>query len=166
MGWTVVLIIAYDKTETCDENGVCSISYVSMFFLLLSLYWTQQVIMNTVHVTISGVVGTWWFVPEEASSCCSSAVTSSLFRSTTYSFGSICFGSFVVALIQALEAIARQARQQGDGNQFLLCLAECILSCIAGIVEYFNKWAYVYFGIYGYGYVDAGKNVIELFKAR
>jgi len=71
-----------------------------------------------------------------------------------------------VALIQALEAIARQARQQGDGNQFLLCLAECILSCIAGIVEYFNKWAYVYIGIYGYGYVDAGKNVIELFKAR
>ena len=33
-------------------------------------------------------------------------------------------------------------------------------------MEYFNKWAYVYIGIYGYGYVDAGKNVISLFKAR
>lgn len=172
--WSITTLVAYQDASVCnvdmdDDDGIseqCTISSGYLFLLLVSFYWTQQVLVNIVHVTVSGVVGTWWFVPEEASSCCSSAVTSSLFRSTTYSFGSICFGSLVVALIQALEAIARQARQQGEGNQILLCLAECILSCIAGIVEYFNKWAYVYIGIYGYGYVDAGKNVISLFKAR
>lgn len=30
----------------------------------------------------------------------------------------------------------------------------------------FNKWAFVYVGIYGFGYIEAGKNVIELFKSR
>jgi len=34
------------------------------------------------------------------------------------------------------------------------------------LVEYFNKWAYVYVGLYGYGYIDAGKKVINLFKTR
>lgn len=33
-------------------------------------------------------------------------------------------------------------------------------------MEYFNKWAFVYVGLYGYSYIEAGKNVITLFKNR
>jgi hypothetical protein len=33
-------------------------------------------------------------------------------------------------------------------------------------MEYFNKWAFVYVGLYGYDYCTAGKNVFTLFKAR
>ena len=34
------------------------------------------------------------------------------------------------------------------------------------ILEYFNKWAFVYVGLYGYSYIEAGKNVFALFKDR
>ena len=34
------------------------------------------------------------------------------------------------------------------------------------IVEYFNKWAFIYVGLYGYPYLEAGKNVFTLFKNR
>lgn len=57
----------------------------------------------------------------------------------TTSFGSICFGSLVVAIIQALRSLANEARNNGDA-QCLACIAECILACLQGIVEYFNKW--------------------------
>lgn len=57
------------------------------------------------------------------------------------------------------------SRENGDAG-ILACIAECLLSCLAGLVEYFNKWAFVYVGIYGYGYIEAGKNVIQLFKNR
>ena len=33
-------------------------------------------------------------------------------------------------------------------------------------MEYFNKWAFVYVGLYGYDYRTAGKNVFNLFKSR
>ena len=33
-------------------------------------------------------------------------------------------------------------------------------------MEYFNKWAYIYVGLYGYSYIEAGKRVINLFKTR
>lgn len=33
-------------------------------------------------------------------------------------------------------------------------------------MEYFNKWAFIYVGLYGYSYLEAGKNVITLFKNR
>lgn len=75
-------------------------------------------------------------------------------------------GSLIVAFIQALRALAEQARQNDDGNGILICIADCILSIIQGIVEYFNQWAYVYVGIYGYKYLEAGKAVMQLFKTR
>jgi hypothetical protein len=34
------------------------------------------------------------------------------------------------------------------------------------IIDYFNQWAYVFVGIYGYSYIDSGKKVLELFEAR
>ena len=33
-------------------------------------------------------------------------------------------------------------------------------------IEYFNKWAYVYIGVYGYSYQESGRRVMELFKER
>jgi len=135
------------------------------FLLLVSFYWTYEVIKNTIHVTCAGTVGTWWFVPHEANSCCSKAVSDSFCRATTYSFGSICFGSLLVAIVQALEMMARQARQNED-LQLLYCIIECILSCIRDIIEYLNKWAYVYVGLYGFGYIEAGRNVIQLFQQK
>jgi hypothetical protein len=33
-------------------------------------------------------------------------------------------------------------------------------------LQYFNKWAFIYVGLYGYGYLDAGKNVFTLFRNR
>lgn len=166
--WTVALVAVLDRTTTCnvDNNGVevCENPNSGYIFLLfLSFFFTQQVIQNTLHVSVAGVVGTWWFSPED-SGCCSPAVTGSMIRSLTTSFGSICFGSLIVAIIQALRNLANQMRQQDDG--ILLCIAECVLSCLESIVEYFNKWAYVYVGIYGYSYLEAGKNVMILFKNR
>lgn len=83
----------------------------------------------------------------------------------TTSFGSICFGSLLVAIIQALRALANQAQAEGDAG-ILACIAECILACLASLLEYFNKWAFVYVGLYGYSYCEAGKNVITLFQNR
>jgi len=135
------------------------------FLLLVSFYWTYQVLCNTIHVTTAGTVGTWWFVPREANGCFSTALRDSFRRATTYSFGSICLGSLLVAVVQALRMMAHQARQNED-MQLLACVLEFILACIQDIVEYFNKWAYVYVGLYGFGYIEAGRNVIQLFQQK
>lgn len=155
-GWSVWWIVGLSSALVSVGQGI-------IFLFLVSYYWTHQVITNTVHVTTVGVIGTWWFVPDEASSCCSRALTDSFVRATTYSFGSICFGSLVVAVVQALRALHRMA-QDNEDMSILVCIIDCILACIQGIIEYFNKWAYVYVGLYGYSYLDAGRNVLTLFQ--
>jgi len=135
----------------------------SLFFFLLSFYWTLQVIQNVIHVTSAGTIGTWWFTPSEANSFFSPGLRDSMFRATSYSFGSICFGSLIVAFVKALRQLAHMARDN-DECQVLLCLVDCLLGCLEEIIEYFNKWAYVYVGLYGYSYLEAGKNVMQLFQ--
>jgi hypothetical protein len=176
--WMVAMIGVYAKEvglcgggdgSNCGGNGEVQPSWGYMFLLLLALFWTQQVLQNTIHVTIAGVVSTWWFAPDEASSCCSVAIKDSFVRATTTSFGSICFGSLLVAIIQTLRSMVESARHDSSNDgcaAFLLCLVDCLLQCLQGILEYFNKFAYIYVGMYGYSYLEAGKNVMTLFHAK
>lgn len=169
-GWSVWWMVSFTSTiyvtSGCDGQGVCEneSNGLVVFLLFLSFHWTTSVIRNTVHVTVAGVVSTWWFVPTEAASFCSSAVRDSYVRSMTTSFGSICMGSLLVAIVEALENMVKRQREDSDG--LLLCLAQCLLACLKDAIEYFNTWAYVFVGIYGYTFLEAGKNVIELFKTR
>jgi len=157
-GWTALWLAGAAGSYATANAGIG-------FLLLVSYYWTYQVLCNTVHVTTAGTVGTWWFVPGEANGCWSTALRDSFCRASTYSFGSICLGSLLVAVVQALRMMAHHARQNED-LQLLYCVIECILACIQDIVEYFNKWAYVYVGLYGFGYIEAGRNVVQLFQSK
>lgn len=148
-----------------DSSDLSAAGGIVAFLFVLSFYWTHQVMKNVVRVTVSGVVGTWWFSPAEAASLCSDAVRHSLIRSTTSSFGSICFGSLIVAVLQMLRNGLHNAKNNRNPS-ILKCIAMCILHYIESLVEYFNKWAYVYVGLYGYGFVDAGRRVIGLLKTR
>ncbi len=210
--WTATFVSTVYVTSGCDAEGNCA-SETSMwlvFALLLSYYWTFQVIKNVVHVTVAGTVGTWWFVPsadatveekevdgESSSSasrccCCSRTVGGAYLRSMTTSFGSICMGSLLVAIVEAAKNTVRSLRESEDGGGIFLCLAECLLACLQDVLEvssfvvngwiglafvfalltlllffqYFNMWAFVFVGIYGYPFIESGKCVMELFKSR
>jgi len=173
IGWVVMWSLAVagikDTALNCvaDENGneACKPSYGILFVLFVSYFFTNQVLMNCVHVTVAGVVGSWWFNPKQ-SGFCGSAVCGSFVRTMTTSFGSICFGSLLVAIIQAVRQLTEMARQNDEIGNALACCIDCILGILESLLEYFNKWSFVYVGLYGFGYCEAGKNVMSLFKDR
>jgi len=168
--WVVVWLLAFlgvaFRSSTCAD-GSCEMHMnpVAFILLLLSYFWTSQVLQNVIHVTVSGVIGTWWFAPQEARSAFSPAIMDSFSRATTYSLGSICFGSLLVAIIQTLEQIVHSIRQQQQNN-LILCILECLLHFLQRIGQYFNKWSFCYVGLYGYDYLTAGKKALELFQSR
>jgi len=152
-----------------NDNGTdqyTGINGVAYFLLLVSFYWTGQVLKNVCHVTTSGSVASWWLVPSTAS-----PVGGAFKRAMTTSFGSICFGSLIVAVLSAMSEMVRQARNQARrsdhaGVQCLLCLAECMLSCIENLMRFFNMYAYTQVAIYGKSFIEAAKSTWALFKAR
>jgi Plasma-membrane choline transporter len=130
--WTLLWFLGLGSSLS-SSNGIF------IFLLFLSYYWTHQVLKNTIHCATAGVVGTWWWVPAEANSFWSPALSDSLCRATTYSFGSVCLGSLLVAIVQALRALEYHSRGNDD-LQFLSCIIQCILACIEGIIEELNKY--------------------------
>ena len=117
-------------------------------------------------------MATWCFDKTEADGCCSRAIHGSVYRSLTYSFGSICFGSLLQAIVSVFRYLVESARNQRDRNNdnacgtIFLCILECLARCLEDILEYFNQWAYVFVGVYGYSYLESGRRVMELFRAR
>jgi hypothetical protein len=140
IGWSCWWLVSFASTvyvtSGCDAQGNCATETpgILVFSMLLSYHWTCQVIKNVVHVTVAGAVGTWWFVPSEGTSFCSHGVRDSFVRSITTSFGSICLGSLLVAIVEALRSMVRSMRENGEGG-ILLCLAECLLSCLQDMME-------------------------------
>lgn len=75
-------------TTTGSGDGAIGGTY---FMLLISFFWTLQVIKNVVHVTVAGVVGTFYFLAPD--NLPRNPTAGALKRATWHSFGSICFGS-------------------------------------------------------------------------
>ena len=117
-------------------------------------------------------MATWCYDKTEADGCCSRAIHGSVYRSLTYSFGSICFGSLLQAIVSVFRYLVESARNQRnrDNDNFcgtlLLCIIECLARLLEDILEYFNQWAYVFVGVYGYSYLESGRRVMELFRAK
>lgn len=168
--WMVAWLGVYVRHATCETDGHCRSHVNGMVILLfvLSYFWTAQVCKNIVHVTVSGVVGTFLLTHDEADRFWSSAITDSLIRSSTWSFGSICLGSLLTALFQVVHTACRQLQTtcRRQNAMLLLCIMECMTGFLERLVTYFNKWAYCYVGLYGYDYLQAGLKVGELFRER
>ncbi|RHY41678.1 hypothetical protein DYB37_007881 [Aphanomyces astaci] len=150
-----------------NPDGYGNTERFSIFFgMLLVFFWTVFVVRNIVHVTVSGTVASWWYNSDENRKPMTS--TTALCRAMTLSFGSICFGSFIVSVIETIKAIIMFFRHLASKSQnsvavCLLGCLECIIGCISRLVQYFNKYAYSYVGIYGFSFLRSGKETWELF---
>ncbi|KAF0686112.1 Aste57867_22077 [Aphanomyces stellatus] len=135
--------------------------------MVLIFFWTVFVLKNIVHVTVSGTVASWWTHDNNNRAAMTS--TTALCRAVTLSFGSICFGSFIVAIIETIKTIIMFFRNLAakSHNVVAVCILgclECLVGCISRIVQYFSKYAYSYVGIYGFSFLRAGKETWELFE--
>ena len=164
--WTASAVSTMFVVSECEGDGTCNKDFNGwmIFGFFVSYFWTVQVFNNVVGVTVAGVTGTWWMAPLNAASFCSEAVQDSFQRAVTYSFGSICFGSLVVAVMSAARRTIHQLRDSDNG--LLICIGECILHCIENALDYFNEWAFTFVGIYGFSYMEAGIQVVDLFRSR
>ncbi|KAG0232441.1 putative choline transporter, neither null mutation nor overexpression affects choline transport [Actinomortierella wolfii] len=164
----------FQKISNChaDEDGkaVCE-SYelpIVMTYLAFVMFWNSEVIKNVVHTTICGVFGAFYFLEGSAQGMPSSPTLASGKRALTTSFGSVCFGSLLIALLQTLRYILNSARNDSDDGfaAFIAMCADCILSCLEGLFEIFNKFAFTQVAMYGKPFIVAARDTWEMIKDR
>lgn len=89
----------------------------------------------------------------------------------TYSFGSISFGSLLVAIIQLLRQIIGFVQQaEADSGNPIMYFVFCILQCFVGLLQwalqFFNHYAYTEIALFGKAYISAAKDTWRLIKDR
>jgi len=157
-----VWVFLWASTIVLVQAFAPNIFYALATFLILSFYWTTQVIKNVVHVTVSGTISTWYFMKGTVG-IPPNPTMKALRRACTYSFGSICLGSLLVAALQTVRAIINGVRNRA--NNIIVAIIDCILSCLEGLFLYFNKYAYTQVAIYGKTYCTAAKDTWQLIKS-
>ncbi|KAF2201058.1 DUF580-domain-containing protein [Delitschia confertaspora ATCC 74209] len=174
--YSVTLVAIYVKYEpgnnpACNTGaGGCGTGKVIglIFFVTFAMYWISEWIKNTIHTTISGVYGSWYFCSKNLPS---GATRGAFKRSMTYSFGSISLGSLVVALINCVRQLCSIAQQQAaqNGNMvgaIFLCILQCIIGFIDWAVQFVNRYAFSHIALYGKPYIAAAKDTWTMIKDR
>lgn len=174
--FSVTLVAVYVKYEpgnnpACSQGaGSCSSATVIglIAFITFAGYWISEWLKNAIHTTISGVFGAWYFSPKNPAK---GATRGAARRALTYSFGSISFGSLVVAIIQFLRQLCSVARNQqaGDGNiaaSICFCVLGCLISLLEWAAQFINRYAFSYIALYGKSYIQSAKATWQLIKDR
>ena len=167
--FSVTLVSVYIKYEPSPNNpacaqgaGGCSQGKVIglIVFITFAAYWITEWLKNTIHTTISGVYGSWYF---NSKNYPTKVTRGALRRSLTYSFGSISLGSLVVAIINFLRQLASVAKQQAaaEGNligTILFCVVGCLIGILDWAVQFLNRYAFSHIALYGKAYIPAAKD--------
>ncbi|KAI0779551.1 plasma-membrane choline transporter-domain-containing protein [Fomes fomentarius] len=177
--YTFVVIATYVRytpdSSACTAGNSCSSAKVAGFIVYetFSYLWTSQVIGNVALATLAGgPFGSWYyFGPREQGLMPKHPTLTSFVRASTLSLGSIAFGSLIVTILELIRMLLNIARQNAnaEGHPVEACLAlcaECFIGCIEGLVEYFNRYAYIEIALYGKPYIEAAKDTWRLFKDR
>lgn len=174
--YSITLVAVYVKYEpganpACSTGaGGCSSATVIglLVFITFAMYWISEWLKNTIHTTISGVYGSWYFCSRNPPR---GATRGALRRSLTYSFGSISLGSLIVAIINFLRQLVsvaqQQSAQQGDiFGTILFCVLGCIISLLDWAVQFINRYAFSYIALYGKAYFPAASATWRMIKDR
>lgn len=169
--WIIATYAAVNHGEYVGQGDeyTAGEKFLILTGMVLIFFWANFVLRNIVMVATAGTVSSWWHHATRDRVPLTS--TKALARALTLSFGSICFGSLVVSIIETIHFIlaSLQRALQGQGNAVAACLVGCINSIVGSIerwVEYFNRFAYAYVGIYGYGFVTSGRRAFQLFAGK
>lgn len=131
-------------------------------YLAFSFYWTIQLCFNIVHTVTAGVAAHYYFRTEDQFEQ-ERPVAGAVHRTMTYSFGSVALGSLLVAIVQTMKAMVRDANNRRNrGGDILTCLIMCILNLFEDLIRFFNKYAYVQVAIYGKSFIQAAKDTWHL----
>jgi len=147
--FSVTLVAIYVKYEpnssgrnsSCQSgsSSTCSTAKVIglIVFITFAGYWITEWIKNTMHSVVAGVYGSWFFCGGKPGGMPKGATRGAFRRAMTYSFGSISFGSLIVALVNMLrQAVSiAQSSEAGQGNMVASILF-CVLGCFIGLLQW------------------------------
>lgn len=144
-------------------NGSSVHGWFATLYSFWSYYWVSQVLCNIVAVTTSGIIGRWLLIGEITSTM-TGGLRETLDKASTYSSGSVCYGSLHFGFLQMLQGLSNFIRKRRKIHEAIPNAIDRLVSFILRSTGEINEYAFVYVGMYGYPYTEASQNVSTLLR--
>lgn len=180
--FSMVIVATYMKYDPEPNNPGCSTSgggcsHAKLVGLLVLVffcgYYISEVIRNVIHSIVSGIYGCWYYMSKSDQGMPKWPACGSFKRAMTSSFGSICFGSLIVSLIETFRQVLNLIRQgvvtgQNFGNftQIIFWIIDAFIGFLQWMAKYFNHYAYSYIALYGKPYLRAAKETWYMIREK
>ncbi|CCF57516.1 hypothetical protein KAFR_0C05250 [Kazachstania africana CBS 2517] len=180
--FSAVIVATYIKYDPSNTNPGCDVSgggcsHAKLIGILVVVffcgYYITEVIRNIIHVTVSGVFGSWYYMYKSDQGMPRWPALGAFKRAMTYSFGSICFGSLIVSIIDTIRQLLNLLRQGsltnqnfGNWSQIVFMVIDWIIGLLRWLAQYFNHYAYSFIALYGKPYLKAAKETWYMIREK
>lgn len=182
MLFSAVVASTYMKYDPSNTNAGCNVnggscSHAKLIGVLVIVffcgYYISEVIRNVIHCTNAGVFGSWYYRYKSDQGMPRWPALGAFKRSMTYSFGSICFGSLIVSIIETIRQLLQLAKQAAVAStdsqtvvRIVFFLIDMLVGFIQWLAQYFNHYAYCIIALYGKPYLKAAKQTWHMFREK
>ncbi|CCK68826.1 Pns1p KNAG_0B03850 [Huiozyma naganishii CBS 8797] len=180
--FSMVIVATYIKYDDTGNNPGCDVSggncsHAKLIGILVLVffcgYYISEVIRNVIHMTVSGVFGSWYYMFKSDQGMPKWPAFGSFKRAMTTSFGSICFGSLIVSLIETFRQVLNLIKQGlatngnlGNAVRIVFMIIDWIIGFLQWMAQYFNHYAYSFIALYGKPYLRAAKETWYMIREK
>ena len=130
-----------------------SISQYMMWYILVGFIWTFTFITGINEVTIAGAIAQWYWTRDKTSRIYF-PVTKAFYRTCRYHLGSVAVGSLLITIIEVFRLLLWRAQRMAKKSnnkslQYLLCCCQCCMGCVAVVMKFVNRNAYICIAVTG-----------------
>jgi solute carrier family 44 (choline transporter-like protein), member 2/4/5 len=169
------LISAASFTYTSGDvftsiSNLADTALIQFYVFLFGTLWCNAFIQAMGVFVVASACCIWYYSHGPNQNETSYPIFRSYKMVFRYHFGSLAFGSLILAIVQFLqlvvEAVKKQAESSGAANnkcfEYVINCLRCCLQCVERVVEFINKTAYIQIALRGKNFCSAAKDGFEI----
>ncbi|CAH8575394.1 unnamed protein product [Dicrocoelium dendriticum] len=168
-------LIPCNPTSDSSAGKACRFLYYGdrrytiflQFFNLFMFFWSVNFVRSLAEMTLAGAYAHYYFSRRAPASMPRCPVWWSLYRAVCYHFGSLAFGSLLIALLQWLRVLleyvdAKLKKYNNLCTQTLVRCCCCCLWCLEKVLRYLNRNAFIMIAIHGQSFCSGAQSAFHL----
>jgi len=165
------ITLALNTTFAPESFSTSDISTYLGMYHFFGLLWINQLIQAISMCTIAGVVNKYYWTRDKSAKGAfgRTPILSSLYISFRYHFGSLCFGSLIIAICQFIRAClayidskTKKLQQTNILIKIFMKAVQCFMCLLEKCLKWISKSAYIMIAMKGHSFCYSTREAVGL----
>jgi choline transporter-like protein 2/4/5 len=163
------------SSETIQKYYTKAIEIINQYqwipqaYVLFMFLWLSAFVMGLNQMTLAGTFGEWYWNMSAFNRLPFVRVLKAFGRAVFFHFGTIAFGSLLIAIVKfiriILEVTTNQVKSRADKSKiarYLMCCLKCCFVCLERFIKFLNRYAFIITAVYGLNFCRASRKAFSI----